>query len=1016
MKRFLYGFSLVIVMALFSNVQPLLSEITSSGKDFWFTFLPNYHNNKWSLDNLKYADSLYVFIGSSKATHGTIEYYNKYGSKFIDTFSITDPSVIYTFKVCYYDFELIGLNDSKMEPSGTDMMNEKITKLSFHIIADDDVYVYGLNKALMSSDAFLALPTNSLGKEYYVMSYNSDFNYDPYSDVVEAFYESRTPSEFAVVATEDNTVVTIKPSDVTYTSKTSDQQVVTMNKGDVYLVQANVEITMDYRADLTGSYVSADKPIAVFAGHQRVTIPYDYEYYNRSRDYLIEQMIPLSAWGMSAFIVPIIATPGDNGQGYDIYRILSGYDATTITINGTETITLNKGEYSERMLNNAVQITADKPFLAAVFKKTSLEIGDPFMLLIPPKEQFCSSYRIIHPNCKDISTGSGFYSKQYIIAVLPKDIKDSLYINNIRQTTTVNSSDIPNSNYWCGTYQITEGIHTLRASKPFGVYVLGYGYADSYGYIGGLSLNALLNSGPVVKAEIDCFKAKAYAYRSLTINPAVDTVKFISDSSSNINYSLLSLSADSAYFNIELVNTVFDGKACINAIDENGVTTYENIEIPGLTISTEANFNPILKEYLLVGLDAEITIDLYNYGKFPQNIISAIAEFPNYFQSNLEAQVLNPGQHISFKVKLIDNPQSSLFSKLKIKTDCGERDIAILNYVSGTCDYREFNYPDFMNTSKYVLVHNANLQDSMIYITQATNYKEGAIWHKERVPVREGFNTEFTFKTSKGDNHDALDNSLSGADGIAFVIQYDSPYAIGSAAKGIGYEYIKNAIAIEFDLFNNGDNQILNIGDPNGNHIALMVPVDTVLKSSHVTNQFALINNPIVFLPDIEYHVSISYNREEKKIVIEIQQGDEEQIHQYEINNFDICEHINLEKDYFAWVGFTSATGNAMQEHILVDWHFCPKWSAASGVNSENIHSYNVSQDEYSYTLEINNSGIYDVKLYDIKGNVIENVFSGEISTNTAFQISKKNLSSGVYYLLINSRNTSKTYKLNLIK
>jgi hypothetical protein len=64
-----------------------------------------------------------------------------------------------------------------------------------------------------------------------------------------------------------------------------------------------------------------------------------------------------------------------------------------------------------------------------------------------------------------------------------------------------------------------------------------------------------------------------------------------------------------------------------------------------------------------------------------------------------------------------------------------------------------------------------------------------------------------------------------GADGFAFVIQNESPVALGLAGRGLGYEGINNALAIEVDTYSNFDEQ-----DYYENHIAVMTMVSSLDK------------------------------------------------------------------------------------------------------------------------------------------------------------------------------------------
>ncbi|MFN3781968.1 MAG: IgGFc-binding protein, partial [Candidatus Kapaibacteriota bacterium] len=292
MKRIFLTFLFSIVLTSFNVI---CQTLDTKGNDFWLTFMPNYHNYKYHSNQLfRYSDSVYIFISASEPTTGTIEYYDINGNPYSKNFSITDPRELYVFKLPFNDFELVGFND--MGQSWNQNMCEIPVKSSFHITTDKNVNVYAHSQGNKSSDAFLVIPTPSLGKEYIVLAYKSDGNFTSTN--------GRTPSEFAIVAIEDNTNIDIIPSVPTYVNEDLRQNV-TLNKGEVYLLQAKIT-RENPLADLTGTIINANKPIAVFAGHQRATLPVE-DFSgpaSASRDFLCEQLPPIQVWGRSAFIVP----------------------------------------------------------------------------------------------------------------------------------------------------------------------------------------------------------------------------------------------------------------------------------------------------------------------------------------------------------------------------------------------------------------------------------------------------------------------------------------------------------------------------------------------------------------------------------------------------------------------------------------------------------------------------------------------------------------------------------------
>jgi len=67
------------------------------------------------------------------------------------------------------------------------------------------------------------------------------------------------------------------------------------------------------------------------------------------------------------------------------------------------------------------------------------------------------------------------------------------------------------------------------------------------------------------------------------------------------------------------------------------------------------------------------------------------------------------------------------------------------------------------------------------------------------------------------------EHAWAGADGIAFVLQGDSPAALGEPGSGIGYVGIEPSIAVEFDTFRNESAPEY---DPDANHVGINVHGD----------------------------------------------------------------------------------------------------------------------------------------------------------------------------------------------
>ncbi len=468
-QRFALGvFTVVFVCMLTSTTH---AQQTSRGRDFYFTYLPNYHNQGGN------NDSLFIFVVADSATTGTLTFKNRSGQTFTQNINITNPTVIWKYQVHWDGYELVGYNQSGNFSTNND--NEKAATQTFRVTTDKNVAVYALNKAVMTSDASMILPTALLGTDYYVMAYRADGV--TFGNQLDQAY---TPSEFAVVATDSNTTITVTKT-VPTTETGSAPVTVTLQKGESYLFQSEFSTTQ-LRYDLTGTHVTSNKPVAIFAGHQRATIPVNLRGTLISRDQLYEQMLPTSVWGRSYVITPLAQPQGISTIGTDLWRAVASEDGTVLNFNNVQVATLNRGQFYEASLNTAGLLVASKKVMVAFYKKTHSDngnqtnVGDPFMMIIPPRRQYLNNYR--YTNIQAMNS----FLQQYITVVTTRN-----NIANIRydgNPLTATFLDIPNTCFSYANINVTSAAHNITSPQPVGLYVYGYGNADSYGYVGGMAL------------------------------------------------------------------------------------------------------------------------------------------------------------------------------------------------------------------------------------------------------------------------------------------------------------------------------------------------------------------------------------------------------------------------------------------------------------------------------------------------------------------------------------------------
>lgn len=449
----------------------------SRGREFYLTFPPNIHE----LEGIN-RDSLFIFIAATRPTSGNIAYRTVNGTPLNRAFTISDVSKVYKLALHWRSIELVSEYNRE---AGSQSQNGKVARQSFHITADQDIAVYAMNHSAQSSDAMMALPTDVLGTEYLVLGYNSNWRGNE---------DASTPSQFAVVATADNTDVTITPSASVLNGRTTPISV-RLNSGESYLLQADVSRALSY-SDLTGTRITSTKPVAVFAGHQRSLVPARSTSLI-SRDYLLEQMPPINTWGRRHILTPFPSPPNLSKKESDIYRVLAANNGTDVMINNTRVATLQAGQVYEAALLEAAVVEASKDVLVAQYKRSSNESGnitrisDPFMLVVPPVRQYLSSYLCINAQAY---SGGVVYEQQYITIICPTSFINTVTIDS-KAVAPALFFPVPTSCYSYAIVPVSDGVHKVEAATEVGIYLYGYGVADSYGYVGGMAFRDYAGEG-----------------------------------------------------------------------------------------------------------------------------------------------------------------------------------------------------------------------------------------------------------------------------------------------------------------------------------------------------------------------------------------------------------------------------------------------------------------------------------------------------------------------------------------
>ncbi len=182
-------------------------------------------------------------------------------------------------------------------------------------------------------------------------------------------------SAFDIVATENNTQVTITPSNNITGHAANSTFTITLNEGQTYSAAATSALAADH---LQGSRVTSNKPIAITIKDDMVNGSI---YGGVCRDLGGDQIIPTNYLGTK-----YIVAKGYLGGVQDQIFILSTANNNNVTVNGTSIGSLSAGQqvqWGNWSGNQTAYITSDQPIYVLQVSGFGCEVGKA---IIPPIE------------------------------------------------------------------------------------------------------------------------------------------------------------------------------------------------------------------------------------------------------------------------------------------------------------------------------------------------------------------------------------------------------------------------------------------------------------------------------------------------------------------------------------------------------------------------------------------------------------------------------------------------------
>jgi gliding motility-associated-like protein len=221
-----------------------------------------------------------------------------------------------------------------------------ISPKGLHIISKEEIYVYyeifGSNSYGMgtNSDLFTFKGRNALGTEFYT----------PFQTRFDNYPNINAYASFDIVATQDNTIISITPTQPIIGHTPNATYTITLNKGETW---SGTAYYIEAINRPTGSHITSSKPIAV-------TIKDDSMFKGDNWDIGGDQLIPMSQLGTEYIVIKHTDNiDTDNDYAY----VLATEDNTSIYTagNAIPIALLNKGMQVEIPIQQSFFIQATNP-------------------------------------------------------------------------------------------------------------------------------------------------------------------------------------------------------------------------------------------------------------------------------------------------------------------------------------------------------------------------------------------------------------------------------------------------------------------------------------------------------------------------------------------------------------------------------------------------------------------------------------------------------------------------------
>ena len=387
---------------------------SSKGTDFYVAFLPNVR----SVVNSVPLYQLLVTTDEPEPVTFTVSLNENLPEDMREGFPLTKT-------VSYGEVVIVTMNQEMavMEQAAGPNELERSKAVRVQTQGEKKVSVQGFNDDVRTSDGFVALPCESMRNdvftrfEYFIVSAEQNPNED----------DPNKDSQIVIIPCDDSTTIRVEPTKIVTFNGLTDlaERPDNVQSGPgvfasstTFTADAGQTILISNEDDLSGTIIRASRPLVVFSGHECAEVPLDVT----ACDNVVEQMPPGYTFGYTFFLVPLAGRV--SGDMFRVGTLTDGTQVTATCVTSPQDVpkrlpldgngAIDRGEYvtffTPRNDDNEDDwkpsyccVDSTQPVIVAQYSagythdyrltgKPNLELGDPFMSLIPPVTQFLNNY------------------------------------------------------------------------------------------------------------------------------------------------------------------------------------------------------------------------------------------------------------------------------------------------------------------------------------------------------------------------------------------------------------------------------------------------------------------------------------------------------------------------------------------------------------------------------------------------------------------------------------------------